>query len=222
MKKVLATAMALAMLASAVTINAGAVYSDGPNSFTPANTANNTGNLNVDPRPANHLDKAGVAATTAANGESVGQATVDIKVKTGDAGSTIHVYAVTYSVTELNFQYGNAADIIWNPETLKYETVPSSGSGWTNPSQDITVTNYSDLPIKVEATVQNKTDAGVTITPDSTLELESAAPTGSTAGTGTAKTGTISVEVSGAPTGSYTDGFTKIGELLLKVTNNVT
>lgn len=223
MKRVLAIVTALAMLVSLMTVAASAAYSDGPNSFTSANTANNSGNKNVDPRPANHLDKAGVAAITGSNGEKVGQeATVEVKVKTGGAGDITHVYAVTYSTTELNFVYGQGSSVIWNPETLQYETIGATGDGWTTDEQTITVTNYSDLPVKVEATVQNKTDAGVTINPGAALELDSAAPASGTAGTGAAKSGTITVTLSGTPVGSYTDDFTKVGEILLKVTNNVT
>lgn len=47
MKKVLATAMALAMLASAVTINAGAAYLSDPNHFTDDTSGLNSSNAGI-------------------------------------------------------------------------------------------------------------------------------------------------------------------------------
>lgn len=219
MKKLLSTTLALAMLAGAMTVSAGAVYSDGPNSFTSANNADNSGNQNIDPRPTNHLDNAGIAATTGEKDEPVGEATIPVKLQTGGAGNITHVYAVTYDVTELNFTYGKGSNIIWNPETLQYET-NGPGGGWGVSEQTITVTNYSDLPVKVTATVQNKTDNGITFTPDGPLELGTAAINGTT-GTGKEQSGEIKVTATGTPIGSYTQEATKIADLLLTVTNNV-
>lgn len=206
MKRVLAAALALAMLMSLMTLNASAVYSTDGNNFNTDNAGNSS--------------SAGQTAVTGLAGEEVGSATVDVKIKTGGDGSITHVYAVSYDVTELQFTYGQGADIIWNPETLQYET-SSAGGGWTADSQEIKVTNYSDLPVKIEAQVQNKNDAGVTITPDGPLELGTAATNG-TAGKGEEQTGKITVTISGAPVGSYTSDYTKVAEILLTVTNNVT
>lgn len=212
MKRVLATGMALAMLVSAMTVGAGAAYStEGANNF------------NTD--DAQNTSKAGQVAGgggEGVDGELVGSKDLPIYLKTGDAGDVTHVYAVSYEVGDLTFTYGNAAGKIWNPVTLQYETVtPEDPSTlWTTDTRTITVTNYSDLKVKVEASVSlTKENGKVTIIPDpNPLELASAAPE-NIAGTGTAVSGTITLTAAGNPVGVY-EQATQIGTVTLTVYNN--
>lgn len=205
MKKVLATGMALAMLVGAMTGNAGAAYSKSGNNFNEDNATNTS--------------TAGEVALTGANGEEIGSADVTVKLQTGAAGAVTHVYAVSYDVKELTFVYGSSASKIWNPETLKYETVGNT-DGWTTKSQTINITNYSDLPVKVEATVNTLSDTGVSIDTPEALQLDSAAPA-DMAQTGEAKSGSLTFTMTGTPLGVY-ETASNIGTITLKVTNNVT
>ena len=151
MKKVLATCMALAMLAGAMTVNAGATYKGDPNHLT-EDTANNA-------------NKAGKAAgTTDTTDTEIGKQTIPVKIQTVSGGGTTNVYAVSFSTTEVTFTWNNTATTIWNPETLKYETTNDSGS-WAAESQKITVNNYSDVAIKVtpDTTAPASADTGVTL-----------------------------------------------------------
>lgn len=209
MKCILAVVMTLAMLLGVMTVGASAKYMDDTNQITSENSAGNS-------------STAGVVANGTA-GENVGSATVDVKIQTGKPGDTTHVYAVSYDVTELTFTYGSSAGLIWNPETLKYETKSNTGNdGWTTNEQKITVTNYSDLPVKVTPTVQKQTEEvdNVEIQVSSALELASAAPEQPT-GTGTVQSGQITVTVSGDPIGYY-ETAGKIAKILLTVVNNET
>ena len=203
MKRILAITMTLAMLMSLMTVGAGATYLSDQNEFT-ENTANNN-------------SRAG-EASLGGQDESVGEGSVDVKIQNGTAGDTTHVYAVTYDVTELTFTYGDGSGQIWNPETLQYNTLGGSGA-WSQDSQNITITNYSDLPIKVTPSFNQTAETGsVKVTLGQALALSSAA-TGMEDGTGEAQKGTISVTVSGAPVGYYATAAS-IGTITLAVVGN--
>ena len=203
MKRILAITMTLAMLLGLMTIGASATYMDDSNKITKNDADNNS--------------SAGQAATGNEN-ENIGAGTVDVKIQNGGAGSITHVYAVTYDVTELTFTYGDGSGQIWNPETLQYNTQGGSG-GWTQDLQNITITNYSDLPIKVTPSFNQTAETGnVTVALGEALTLASAA-TGMEDGTGEAQKGTISVTVSGAPVGYY-DAAASIGTITLTVVGN--
>ena len=195
MKKVLATAMALAMLASAVTINAGAAYRDDPNHFT-------------DDTPGLNSDSAGISATTAKN--PIASKNVEVKIQTSGDVNTTHVYAISYSHTELTFTYEMGGTRVWNPETLKYENKDGGGI-WNRDTQEITVKNYSDLGVKITAavaqeglpeqgnvtvTAEKKTDGGTEI------ELASAYNSGNPQASA-ATEGIFEVKVDGSPVNEY-------------------
>lgn len=202
MKKVLATAMALAMLASAVTINAGAAYLNDPNHLT----ADNAGNTSSAGTPAGVDDTADT---------EIGSKEVTVKLQSSSTGGTTHVYAVSFSATELTFVWNNSATTIWNPETLKYETTNDEGS-WRADSQKITVNNYSDVAIKVKPdnAAPTSSDAGVTLSVTDELLLASAYDN---TAVGSVKSGTITVTVSGTPETAYPTA-TEIAKFTLKVT----
>lgn len=202
MKKVLATAMALAMLASAVTINAGAAYLSDPNHLT----ADNAGNTSTAGTPA------GVGDTT---DTEIGSKEVTVKLQSSSTGGTTHVYAVSFSATELTFVWNNSATTVWNPETLKYETTNDEGS-WVAASQEITVNNYSDVAIKVKPdnAAPTSSDTGVTLSVTDELSLASAYDN---TAVGSVKSGTITVTVSGTPETAYPTA-TEIAKFTLKVT----
>lgn len=202
MKKVLATAMALAMLASAVTINAGAAYLSDPNHLT----ADNAGNTSTAGTPAE------VGDTT---DTEIGSKEVTVKLQSSSTGGTTHVYAVSFSATELTFVWNNSATTVWNPETLKYETTNDEGS-WVAASQEITVNNYSDVAIKVKPdnAAPTSSDTGVTLSVTDELLLASAYDN---TAVGSVKSGTITVTVSGIPETAYPTA-TEIAKFTLKVT----
>lgn len=201
MKKVLVTCMALAMLAGAMTVNAGATYKGDPNHLTVdnANNANTAGKA------------AGVSDTT---DTEIGKQTVPVKVQTVSDGGTTNVYAVSFSTTEVTFTWNNTATTIWNPETLKYETQNDTGS-WKEANQIISVNNYSDVGIKVtpDTTRPASDDTGIILSVTDSLSLASAYD-GTV--TGSVKSGDITVTVSGTPANTYLDA-TKIADITLTV-----
>lgn len=204
MKRILALTLSLAMLAGLMTVSAGATYLSDPNHLT----TDNAGNTSTAGKAA------GVSDTT---GTEIGSKDVTVKLQTSSDGGTTHVYAVSFDTTEVTFTWSNTATTIWNPETLRYETTNDAGS-WAADRQVITVNNYSDVAIKVEAdnAAPTSSDAGVTLSVSGPLELASAYDN---TATGSVKTGQITVTVTGEPETAYPTA-TQIASFTLKVTRN--
>lgn len=202
MKKFLSTILSLSMVVAMLTVGASATYLEDANHVT----ADTAGNSNT----------AGIVATDYSKGDEIGSVEIPVYIQTTSDDKTTHVYAVSYDVTELSFTYNGSSSTIWNPETLKYET--STSGTWATASQDITVTNYSDLAIKVTPSNTTPIDSGVTVTLGSALELASAFD-GDAAAAGTAKSGTINVSVSGTPSASYTNK-TELTKVTLTIADN--
>ena len=209
MKRVLSLALALCLVVGMFTVGASAKYSEDPNHFT----ADDAGNQNT----------AGIDASTVV-GDEIAKKEVTVNIKTTLPGSTTNVYAVSYSVTDRTFTYNMGGAKIWNPEELKYETAGGAGT-WSNDTQEITVTNYSDLPVKVEASVDQTgmaEEGVVTVTAekktDGGREIELAsAYNSSTPSLSAATSGIFEVKVSGTPTYEYTTA-TKLATITLTLT----
>ncbi len=210
MKRILAITMALAMLVGAMTISAGATYKDDAKHLT-ADNAGNTGNY-------------GVVSDSYSASDTIGESTVPVKFDNGVSGSITNVYAVSFTPSELSFTYGGGARYIWNPEDQEYETVTPGGDTWTPVTNVITITNYSDLAVEIEAKFEK--DTGITeevaatftdsdtSTGDSKLSLASAVATNSLGATGNPTSGTFTVTFEGALNTLYPNG-TKLGDITL-------
>lgn len=217
MKKLLAVVMSLAMLVGATAISAGAAYSDSSSNVTYENGLT----PNTD-------HGGGVTKGNLTQGDTVGTGKVDIMVQTGKESDTTNVYAVSFTPAELTFNYGSDTSYIWNPETQKYEIIGTGGSdGWTTTTSTITITNYSDLPIDVEAafakdgTVSEEvtvtfTDSDEVTKDDNKLSLLSAVTTGNLNEQGSPKSGTFTVALNGNLTNPYT-APTKLGTVTLTI-----
>lgn len=202
MKRVLTLVLALCLVVSMFTVGAGAKYSEDPNHLT-TDTANNTSTAGKPASPGDTTDTL------------IGSQEIPVKLQTVSGGGTTHVYAVSFSTTEVTFTWSNTASTIWNPETLKYETNNDEGS-WQAATQTITVNNYSDIAIKVEADndAPTSSDAGVTLAVNGPLELASAYDNTTV---GSVKSGDITVTVSGTPEVVYPNA-TQIATFTLNVT----
>ena len=199
MKRILAVATTMALLLGVMTVGASAA----PTTYmTGEGTA---GNYHITEDMAGNDDRAGEVVT----GNEVGTAEVDVKLSTTDDASTTHVYAVSYDVQELSFEYGFGGNRIWNPETLQYE-YESNTSAWNAATGDITIYNYSDQGVKIGAEASGSTADGVTVAvykkDDDTkaikeITLDSAYMSQGT--TSAATSGAFTVEVTGAPKTDY-------------------
>lgn len=222
MKKVLVSTLALAMLLGATTVANAAGYTDGSSHVT----------YNSEKATANTDYGGGVQKGSLTEGDTIGTGSVDVKISTGNASTTTNVYAVSIDTTNLSFSYGGATSYIWNPEEQKYVIVKETGTSgeWSSSASTITITNYSDLPIDVEATFQKVEDIADNFTvsftdtyqdtTDGKLSLEAAVTTGELSATGTPKVGTFTVALSGAPNVPYAN--TKLGTITLTIKVPVT
>lgn len=219
MKRILAIGMALAMLVGTMTVSAGAV------------DENVTYNASVSGYSQNTAHGGGVVEGDGYTpGTTIGTGSVDVMVQTATEPTITNVYSVGISTTTLTFNYGGAASYIWNPTDLRYEVIGNTGGDgtlWTATTGDtIEVTNYSDLPIEVEAsytadgTVTESDQIDVTLTPDvggtPTLSLESAVTTGDLDATGEPVADSFTVALSGNLTYSYR-APAKLGTITLEI-----
>ena len=201
MRKYFCIVLTLCMLLCMMSVGASATYMGDDNHVT-ADTASNT-------------DTAGIVAPAgSANGSEVGSADVPVYIQASTATTFTNGYAISYDLDELVFVYNASESLIWNPETLMYEG--AKAGTWTTTTQDITVTNYSDIPVKVTPSNTTPADTGITVTLGDAIELDSAYD-GDRATAGTAKSDTIAVTISGAPTKDYI-----VKTLLTTITMTVT
>lgn len=200
-KKGIAVVMAAAMLAGAMTVNAGAAYMSDPNHLT-EDTAGNTST-------AGKVVGAGDTTDT-----PIGSKDISVKLQSVSSGGTTNVYAISFSTTEVTFTWNNSATTIWNPETLKYETTTDAGS-WQEATQVIKINNYSDVAIKVtpNTTTPSSSDTGVTLTVTDELLLDSAYDNSAV---GSVKSGNITVTATGTPDTAYPTA-TEIAKFTLNV-----
>jgi len=176
----------------------------------------------ITPNTAGNSSTAGVeAAEGAANGDVVGTADIPVYVKTTIEDEVTNVYSVSYDATELTFEYEGTDNHIWNPETLEYEATHEGD--WTNPSQDITVSNYSDLPVLVTPSATDPTDTNLTVKLGAALALDSAynedEVIDNDASKASVKEGTINVSIEGTPSVEAVSP-TQVSTITLTVTDN--
>lgn len=78
---------------------------------------------------------------------------------TATVGSVEHRYAVDIEYQDMSFDIA-ANNLVWNVNTLKYDVKnPEAATIGTNKAYPITVTNYSDLPVNLAVTVDDKFSA---------------------------------------------------------------
>lgn len=120
-----------------------------------------------DNKPANlNTDDAGIAEGEV-TGDQVGSGEVSALLKTTGTHDYRHVYAASFSLNELTFTFDQGGTRTWNPETLRYELSEGGGGTWNDQGQDLNVSNYSDLPVKISATVSQASlpeEGSVTVT----------------------------------------------------------
>lgn len=129
-------------------------------------------------------------------------------------GTVNHRYAVDVTFPVMTFDVGG---LTWNVNTLTYDV---NGEAMTNKTLEITVTNYSDLPVVTTGAVGSldgdATSAGIslTMTPEKTTANVSAVTPGGTAQTATLEasltsadwTNSVNALVASGKTGSITIG----------------
>lgn len=96
------------------------------------------------------------------------QPDVNVNINVSAVG-TVHKYAVDVSWSDEPIALGGGT-MTWNVQTMKYDTADTP-TGNAPKTWDITITNYSDLPVYAYAGIEDKIPADhMTITPSHTNE----------------------------------------------------
>ena len=89
----------------------------------------------------------------------IGSREIDVKAKYTVVSTTPASYSVDLQWTDMTFTYTREDTRIWNPLTHTYKT--GSRSGWDKTRGSITVTNHSNVDVKVTVAYLPEPDTGV-------------------------------------------------------------
>lgn len=137
-----------------------------------------------------------------------GSREIDVKAKYTVVSTTPASYSVDLQWTDMTFTYTREDTRIWNPLTHTYKT--GSRSGWDKTRGSITVTNHSNVDVKVTVAYLPEPDTGVKgILKNASAKLK-AGIVGDYKG---ADSMTATLTVSGTPEETVTAAGTKVGKL---------
>lgn len=209
MRRMLSMLMSVALMLSVATISVAAVEDE-----TPTYTAGDELNITVEDEYEYTPSMAGLFAYSYKDGDTIGEGDVDINVIT-KVNQYTHVYAVSYSTSELTFEYVTL-DMTWNPIDMEYQSQVGNAPGWKETAQDVTVTNFSDLPIAVSASIAKEANAEVEFDVSSGFTLDSAYNKTTQKAAPTSDTFTVSVKDGQAPLNEYSTA-TKFATMTITV-----
>lgn len=142
----------------------------------------------------------------------IGSREIDIKAKYTVVSTTPASYSVDLQWTDMTFTYTREDTHIWNPLTHTYKT--GSRSGWDKTRGSITVTNHSNVDVKVTVAYLPEPDTGVKgILKNASAKLK-AGIVGDYKG---ADSMTATLTVSGTPEETVTAAGTKVGKLRITI-----
>lgn len=124
---------------------------------------------------------------------------VDVKIDADSKENIDVVYAVDVEWEALDFTYSFSDDTTneWDPATHTYGSTEYADTNWDKTTANIVVTNHSNEPVDVAATIDNAVKYGVTTTlSNASFELV----TGEGLTYDTADAETIGVAIKGVPT----------------------
>ena len=142
----------------------------------------------------------------------IGSREIDVKAKYTVVSTTPASYSVDLQWTDMTFTYTREDTRIWNPLTHTYKT--GSRSGWDKTRGSITVTNHSNVDVKVTVAYLPEPDTGVKgVLKNASAKLK-AGIVGDYKG---ADSMTATLTVSGTPEETVTAAGTKVGKLRITI-----
>ena len=142
----------------------------------------------------------------------IGSRDIDVKAKYTVVSTTPASYSVDLQWTDMTFTYTREDTHIWNPLTHTYKT--GSRSGWDKTRGSITVTNHSNVDVKVTVAYLPEPDTGIKgILKNASAKLK-AGTVGDYKG---ADRMTATLTVSGTPEKTVTEAGTKVGKLRITI-----
>jgi hypothetical protein len=142
----------------------------------------------------------------------IGSKEIDVKAKYSVVSNTPASYSIDLSWTDMTFTYTRMDTHIWDPLTHTYKT--GSKSGWDKTRGSITVTNHSNVDVRVEVTYLPEPDTGIKgILKNASVTLK-AGVVGDYAG---ADSMTATLTVSGTPKDIANATEAKVGKLRITI-----
>ena len=155
----------------------------------------------------------GITALASEHIGQVGSKEIEVTANYASTNSTPVVYSVDIDWSNMNFTYTRRNINIWNAGNHSYSLV--SDGGWDNTSANITVTNHSNVAVRVKMVYKAQGNTGIKAAlTNGTAEL-AAGEEGNYNG---ADSVTATLTVSGTPNGAIASEAVKIGTI--KVTIN--
>ncbi len=151
----------------------------------------------------------GLGAFTVA---AVGSQEIDVSAKYKTVSKAPASYSVDLQWSDMTFTYTREDTLIWNAKDHSYKT--RSGGGWDKTRASITVTNHSNVDVRVTITYTPVEDTGITgVLKNGTGKLD-AGRVGDYDG---ADSMTATLVISGKPTEAVSEEETKIGSLKVTI-----
>lgn len=145
--------------------------------------------------------------------EGTGEKTIDVTASYQPAGSESDpVYSVDIIWENMNFEYTDSGEKVWNPETHTYSN--ATEGRWDKTEANITVTNHSNVAVNIVIVYTSTANTGITgrITKTSaTLQA------GELEKPDEADSMTATLKISGRPNDSVTKYGVKIGTITIQI-----
>lgn len=152
----------------------------------------------------------GAGASAAQNGKTQ---SIDVTAKSVTQTITPVSYSVDIHWTDMNFTYTKSKTQTWNPEKHAYKSGAVKGS-WDKKEATVTVTNHSNVGVKVTMEYLPVEDTGITgVLKNRTGKLE-AGKLGDYAG---ADSMTATLTIRGTPTEAVTAEGTVVGSIKITI-----
>jgi len=137
---------------------------------------------------------------------------IDVTAKYATESFAPATYCVDISWTDMTFTYTDAQTHIWNPSDHSYKTT-SKGS-WDKTKATVTVTNHSNVDVRVKITFEPVEDTGITGVLKNASRKLKAGEAGNYDG---ADSMTATLTIKGTPTELVTASGIKIGDLVVSI-----
>ena len=142
----------------------------------------------------------------------IGSREIDVKAKYKVISNTPASYSVDLQWTDMTFPYIREDTRIWNPQTHTYKT--GSKSGWEQTRGTITVTNHSNVDVRVTVEYLSEPDTGIKGVLKNAKAKLKAGVVGDYKG---ADSMTATLTVSGKPTKTLTEDGSNVGKLRITI-----
>lgn len=145
--------------------------------------------------------------------EGTGEKTIDVTASYQPAGSESDpVYSVDIIWENMNFEYTDSGEKVWNPDTHTYST--ATEGKWDKTQADITVTNHSNVAVDIAIAYASTANTGITGTiTNGTATLRA----GELEKPDEADSMTATLTISGKPNSSVTKDGIKIGTITIQI-----